>query len=66
MRYPTRQPLSPARSRHQINPGLPSNHRIRPSRAAPAACAQPELECLCGALGPVGEGGVPVQARSFR
>src|SRR5262245_10523559 len=34
---------------------------IRPGRAARAARAQPELECLCGALGQVGEGGVLVQ-----
>src|SRR5450759_722862 len=30
-------------------------------RAARAARAQPEPECLCRALGQVGEGGVPVQ-----
>jgi len=30
------------------------------------ACAQPELECLCGALGQVGQGGVFVQGGSLR
>jgi hypothetical protein len=53
--------LSPARSRHQVHPVLPSDHCIRPGRAARAARAQPEPECLCGALGQVGEGGVLVQ-----
>ena len=53
--------LSPARSRHQVHPVLPSDHCIRPGRAARATCLQPEPECLCGALGQVGEGGVPVQ-----
>src|SRR5258708_2060381 len=38
-----------------------SDYRVRPGRAARAACLQPEPECLCGALGQVGEGGVPVQ-----
>ena len=56
----------PARSRHEIHPLVPSDHRIRASRTAGAACAQPEFECLCGALGPVGEGGVPVQGGSLR
>src|SRR6266404_650291 len=56
-----RLPLSAARSRHQVYPVLPSDHCVRSSRTAGAAGAQPEPECLCGALGQVGEGGVPVQ-----
>jgi putative transposase len=40
---------------------FPSDHCIRPGRPAHAFRAQPEPECLCGALGQVGEGGVPVQ-----
>ena len=52
--------LSPARSRHQIHSVVPGDHRVRSGRAARAACAQPEPECLCGALGQVGEGGVLV------
>ncbi len=39
----------------------PSERSIRPGRAAGAARAQPEPECLCGAMGQVGEGGVLVQ-----
>ena len=66
MRCAARLPLSPARSRHQVHPILPGDHRVRPGRAACAACAQPEPECLCGALGQVGEGGVPVQGGSVR
>ena len=50
----------------QVHPIFPGNHRVRPGRAARAACAQPEPECLCGALGQVGEGGVPVQGGSVR
>ena len=38
---------------------------VASGRAAGAACAQPELECLCGALGPLGEEGVPVQGDPF-
>jgi hypothetical protein len=53
--------LSPARSRRQVHPVLSSDHCIRSGRAARAARAQPGPECLCGALGQVGEGGVPVQ-----
>ena len=34
---------------------------FRPGRTAGAACAQSEPECLCGALGQVGERGVSVQ-----
>ena len=45
----------------QVHPVLPGDHRFRSSRAAHAAGVQPEPECLCGALGQVGEGGVPVQ-----
>jgi len=37
---------------------LPSNHCVRSGRTARAACAPPELECLCGALGQVGQEGV--------
>ena len=66
MRRAAGLPLSPARSRHQVHPVLPSDHCIRPGRAARAARAQPEPECLCGALGQVGEGGVPVQGGSVR
>src|SRR6266481_6261154 len=61
-----RLPLSAARSRHQVHPVLPSDHCVRSSRAAGVARAQPEPECLCGALGQVGEGGVPVQGCSVR
>ena len=50
----------------QVYPVLPGDHRVRSGRAARAACAQPEPECLCGALGQVGEGGVPVQGGSVR
>jgi putative transposase len=32
-------PLSSARSRHQVHPVLPSNHRIRRGRTARTACA---------------------------
>src|SRR6516165_10535865 len=56
-----RLPLSAARSRHQVHSVLPSDYRVRPGRAARIATPQPEPECLCGALGEVGEGGVPVQ-----
>jgi hypothetical protein len=55
---------------NQVHPILPGDHCVRSSRTAGAACAQPEPECLCGALGQVGEGGVqnirrggPVQCR---
>ena len=65
MRRSPRLSLSPARSRHQVHPVLPSDHCVRPGRAARAARAQPEPECLCGALGQVGEGGVPVQGNPF-
>src|SRR6266436_2792336 len=61
MRCAARLLLSAARSRHQVHPVLPSDHRVRPGRTPGAACLQPEPECLCGALGQVGEGGVPVQ-----
>ena len=40
--------------------------RVRSGRTARAACAKPEPECLCGTLGQVGEGGVPVQGGSVR
>jgi hypothetical protein len=40
---------------------IPSDYRVRPGRAARIATPEPEPECLCGALGEVGEGGVPVQ-----
>src|SRR6266436_8163242 len=56
-----RLPLSAARSRHQVHSVLPDDHRFRSGRAAHAAGVQPEPECLCGALGQIGEGGVPVQ-----
>jgi hypothetical protein len=49
------------RSRHQVHPVVPGDHCIRPGRTVRAACLQPEPECLCGALGQVGEGGVPGQ-----
>src|SRR5207244_11360651 len=45
----------------QVHPVVSRDHCVRSSRTAGAACAQPEPECLCGALGQVGEGGVPVQ-----
>ena len=50
---------SPSHGRHPV---LPSDHRIRRGRAACVACAQPEPECLCGALGQVCERGVLVQS----
>ena len=46
---------------YQVHPVLPSDHCVRSGRAARATRAQSEPECLCGALGQVGEGGVPVQ-----
>ena len=55
------QTLRAARSRHQAHPVLPSDHCVRSGRAARATRAQSEPECLCGALGQVGEGGVPIQ-----
>ena len=55
-----------ARSRRQVHPVVPSDHCVRSGRAARTACAQPEPECLCGALGQVGEGGVPVQGGSVQ
>ena len=66
MRRASGLPLSPARSRRQIHPVVPSDNCVRSGRATRAACAQPELECLCGALGQVGEGGVPIQGGSVR
>ena len=66
MRRAAGLPLSPARSRHQVHPVVPGHHCVRSGRAARAACAQPEPECLCGALGQVGEGGVPVQGDPVR
>ena len=62
MRRSPRLSLSPARSRHQVHPVLPSGHCIRPGRGTRAARAP---ECLCGALGQVGEGGVLVQGDPF-
>jgi hypothetical protein len=50
---------------HEIHRVVPGHHRIRPGRAARAACAQSEPECLRGALGQVGEGGVLVQGGSL-
>src|SRR6266481_4981538 len=61
MRRAARLLLSAARSRQQVHLVLPSDHCVGPGRTARAACLQPEPECLCGALGQVGEGGVPVQ-----
>jgi hypothetical protein len=61
MRCPSGPPLSPARSRHQVHPVLQSDHCVRPGRAARAACPKPEPECLCGALGQVGQARVPVE-----
>ena len=55
-----------ARSRHEVHPILPSDYFVRSGRTARAACPTPEPECLCGALGQVGEGGVPVQGGSLR
>src|SRR5450759_1775478 len=53
------------RNYFQIRPLRISNWATYPEgtagRAARAARAQPEPECLCRALGQVGEGGVPVQ-----
>ncbi len=45
------------------SPSERSLHQAGSSRSA--ARAQPEPECLCGALGQVGEGGVPVQGDPF-
>ena len=50
----------------QVQPVLPSDHCIRQGRTAGVACVQPELECLFGAMGQVGEGGVPVQGDTLR
>src|SRR6266853_4639011 len=61
MRRAARLLLSAARSRHQVHSVLPSDYRVSPGRAARIATPQPEPECLCGALGEVCEGGVPVQ-----
>ena len=58
--------LSPARSRHQVHAVVPGHHCIRWGRTARAAGAQSEPECLCGALGQVGQGGVPVQGDPLR
>src|SRR5439155_20838461 len=47
--------------RTKYTQSFPRDHCVRPGRTARAACLQPEPQCLCGALGQVGEGGVPVQ-----
>ena len=38
---------------------------FRSRQDARAACPQSELEWLCGALGEIGEGAIPVQGGSF-
>ena len=45
---------------------IPSYHCLWPGRTARAAGAQSEPERLCGALGPVGQGGVLVQGDPVR
>jgi hypothetical protein len=52
--------------RHKVHAVVPGHHRIRSGRTARTACAQSQPECLCGALGQVGQGGVPVQSDPLR
>jgi hypothetical protein len=58
--------LPPARSGHEIHPVVPGHRCVRSDQTARAACAQPEPECLRGALGQVGQGGVLVQGDPVR
>ena len=58
--------VPPARSGHEIHPVVPGHRCVRSDQTARAACAQPEPECLCGALGQVGQGGVLVQGDPVR
>jgi putative transposase len=61
-----RDSISLARPRHQIHAVVPIHHIVRWGRTARTACTQPKPECLCGALGDVGQRGVPVQSDSLR
>jgi len=61
MRHPAGLSLSPARSGHEIHSVILGHHCVGSGRVARAACPLSELECLCGALGPVGEGEMLVQ-----
>ena len=59
-------PFCPARPRRQVHSVVPGHHCIRLGRTARAVSAQSEREYLCGALGQVRQGGVPVQSDPLR
>src|ERR1700730_6851635 len=55
-----------ARSRCQVLLGIPGDPGSRGCEVSATPPAQSKLECFCGALGAIGQRGVPVQADFVR